>query len=188
MMRRFCGLSLAILLVNPAVSAQEYVPIAENAQNEKAAESLVQLGVPSYREAFLKAQANLLSPGAQPFDPLKCLTPPKIADLTTQISNRTMSASRAASLGFGVFSTSVNSNATVFIQDWTRSARCLSQDGKTQLIWGQAVRIVASISDVDANANLSLASIADVTPSFPPAGIRAGRLCCASARLKQWAA
>jgi hypothetical protein len=28
----------------------------------------------------------------------------------------------------------------------------------------------------------------DVTPSFPPAGIRAGRLCCASARLKQWAA
>ena len=28
----------------------------------------------------------------------------------------------------------------------------------------------------------------DVTPSFPPAGIRAGRLFCASARLKQWAA
>ena len=27
-----------------------------------------------------------------------------------------------------------------------------------------------------------------VTPSFPPAGIRAGRLFCASARLKQWAA
>jgi hypothetical protein len=29
---------------------------------------------------------------------------------------------------------------------------------------------------------------ADVTPSFPPAGIRAWRLFCASARLKQWAA
>ena len=28
----------------------------------------------------------------------------------------------------------------------------------------------------------------DVTPRFPPAGIRAGRLFCASARLKQWAA
>lgn len=28
----------------------------------------------------------------------------------------------------------------------------------------------------------------DVTPSFPPAEIRAGRLFCASARLKQWAA
>ena len=28
----------------------------------------------------------------------------------------------------------------------------------------------------------------DVTPSFPPAGIRAGRLFCACARLKQWAA
>jgi hypothetical protein len=28
----------------------------------------------------------------------------------------------------------------------------------------------------------------DVTPSFPQAGIRAGRLFCASARLKQWAA
>jgi len=28
----------------------------------------------------------------------------------------------------------------------------------------------------------------DVTPSFPPAGIRAGRLFCASARLKQWPA
>ena len=27
-----------------------------------------------------------------------------------------------------------------------------------------------------------------MTPSFPPAGIRAGRLFCASARLKQWAA
>jgi len=27
----------------------------------------------------------------------------------------------------------------------------------------------------------------DVTPSFPPAGIRAGPLCCAWARLKQWA-
>lgn len=28
----------------------------------------------------------------------------------------------------------------------------------------------------------------DVTPSFPPAGIRAVRLFCASAHLKQWAA
>ena len=28
----------------------------------------------------------------------------------------------------------------------------------------------------------------DLTPIFPPAGIRAGRLFCASARLKQWAA
>lgn len=28
----------------------------------------------------------------------------------------------------------------------------------------------------------------DVIPRFPPAGIRAGRLFCASARLKQWAA
>ena len=28
----------------------------------------------------------------------------------------------------------------------------------------------------------------DVTPSFPPAGIRVERLFCASARLKQWAA
>ena len=31
-------------------------------------------------------------------------------------------------------------------------------------------------------------NLVDVTPSFPPAGIRAGRLFCASARLKQWAA
>ena len=31
-------------------------------------------------------------------------------------------------------------------------------------------------------------SACDVTPSLPPAGIRAGRLFCASARLKQWAA
>ena len=31
-------------------------------------------------------------------------------------------------------------------------------------------------------------SRSDVTPWFPPAGIRAGRLFCASARLKQWAA
>jgi len=30
--------------------------------------------------------------------------------------------------------------------------------------------------------------LADVPPSFPPAGIRAGRLFCASARLKQWSA
>jgi transposase-like protein len=28
----------------------------------------------------------------------------------------------------------------------------------------------------------------DVTPSFPPAGTRAGLLFCASTRLKQWAA
>lgn len=31
-------------------------------------------------------------------------------------------------------------------------------------------------------------NLVDVTPRFPPAGIRAGRLFCASARLKQWAA
>lgn len=143
-----------------SVGAQEYVPIATSSQDEKAADSLAQLGVSSYRDSFLKARVNLLSPNAQPFDPLKCLNPPKISDLKTQISNRTMSASRAASLGFGVGSLSASSNSTVFIQDWTRSARCLSQDGKTQLIWGQAVRIVASISDVDANASLTLASIA----------------------------
>jgi len=35
---------------------------------------------------------------------------------------------------------------------------------------------------------LHATGVGDVTPSFPPAGIRVGRLFCASARLKQWAA
>ena len=57
-------------------------------------------------------------------------------------------------------------------------------------------RLARSVPDARAIADelekrgvsLALGKQVDVTPSFPPAGIIAGRLFCASARLKQWAA
>jgi hypothetical protein len=53
-----------------------------------------------------------------------------------------------------------NTNTRVLVQDWTRSKPCLSTDGKTQLIYGQGIRIVATIADIDAKTDLSLAAIA----------------------------
>jgi DNA invertase Pin-like site-specific DNA recombinase len=49
--------------------------------------------------------------------------------------------------------------------------------------------ILAALAELELIAKRTKAGIAvDVTPSFPPAGIRAGRFFCTSARLKQWAA
>ena len=45
-------------------------------------------------------------------------------------------------------------------------------------------QVRTAVRDVDVSPSFT----PDVTPSFSPAGIRAGRLFCASARLKQWAA
>jgi ppGpp synthetase/RelA/SpoT-type nucleotidyltranferase len=54
---------------------------------------------------------------------------------------------------------------------------------KLQHAWATAVETVGAVLGEDLKGGRG-----DVTPSFPPAGIRAGRLFCASARLKQWAA
>ena len=156
-------LAVAGALMTPSVAtAQDYVPVPQQSPDGDLADALRQLGV---TKGFVaKNTESLLGvdgpPTPPPANPLACATPPQLTDLQTQISNRSMSASRAASLGFPVGSITGSANSTVLIQDWTRSAVCLSNDGTTRLRWGQAVRVVASISEIDASTNVSLATIA----------------------------
>ncbi|MFZ5667733.1 MAG: hypothetical protein ACOY7L_21165 [Pseudomonadota bacterium] len=49
-------------------------------------------------------------------------------------------------------------------------------------------QVFSNLTKIEIVGAVRLMQHIDVTPSFPPAGIRAGRLFCASARLKQWAA
>ncbi len=75
-----------------------------------------------------------------------------------------MSSSSAVNLGIvagiGSGNGKVSANTQVFVQDWSVSAPCLSTDGKTRLLYGQAIRIVATIEGVEAKTDLSLAVIA----------------------------
>jgi hypothetical protein len=105
----------------------------------------------------VKAEVSDTSPADDSFT---CASPPALATLATKITNTSMSASTAFTLGLPVGGLEGSANARVFVQDWTRSKPCTAKDGKTQLIYGQGIRIVSTISDIDASAKLSLAAIA----------------------------
>lgn len=93
-------------------------------------------------------------------DSLTCANPPSLSDTTTKIVTNSMTASEAISAGFPLGGINANQNTRVLIQDWTRSKPCIANDGKTMLEYGQAVRVIATISEIDASAQLTLATIA----------------------------
>ncbi|WP_162256421.1 hypothetical protein [Sphingomonas sp. Root710] len=129
---------VVILLGSTAVRAEDYVPMT------KAAVPVV-------------APDNARSPA----DPLVCADPPKLADLGTfRLLNSEMSLSLAGKLGLPIGSLGANGSGRVLVQDWSRSKTCLSTDGRTQLVYGQAIRVVAAADNFDINASLSLGAIA----------------------------
>ncbi|KRB86531.1 hypothetical protein ASE00_07480 [Sphingomonas sp. Root710] len=71
-----------------------------------------------------------------------------------------MSLSLAGKLGLPIGSLGANGSGRVLVQDWSRSKTCLSTDGRTQLVYGQAIRVVAAADNFDINASLSLGAIA----------------------------
>lgn len=145
--------ALVIMVACGAPShAQEYVPAAQLKSSRQKLDALKYLSHLSTVKSLVED-----SPSADPFT---CSTPPPITSLITSVTSTSMSASMAMSLGLPVGSVGGSGNTRVLVQDWTRSKPCLAMDGKTQLIYGQGIRIVATITDLDTKIDLTLAMIA----------------------------
>lgn len=128
----------AVFLASTAAHSQDYVPMTKGA-------------VP------VITPADALNST----DPLVCADAPKLTDLGTfRLLNSEMSLGLAGKLGLPVGSLTVNGNGRVLVQDWSRSKTCLSTDGRTQLVYGQAIRVVVASDNFDTNASLSLGAIA----------------------------
>ena len=92
---------------------------------------------------------------------LACSDIPKLADLTNStFSQTTMDISAAADANFPVGSFKASAAKKVFIQEWIRTDRCMATDNKTELVYGQSIRIVAGSEGYEAEGNLSLAALA----------------------------
>lgn len=156
----FFGLAAAALSLATSATAQEYLPLPQSAYKEdKSAGSLLSLGLPTLSRLATMASSTGAS-GTPPLDPFKCSNPPAFKDLKTKINTKAMSTSAALSLGFPVAHVGGSTNSTVLIQDWSRVAPCLSNDGKTTLLFGQAVRVYTSISNTEASVDLTFPAIA----------------------------
>ena len=143
------------------VSAEEYTPIPSKPidQKEVKSKSLFAVGLPSFAKT-VQAFSDTTTGPAPVIDPFKCTTPPTLADLKTKTVSKSMSSALALTLGFPVGKVGGSADQTVLIQDWSRQAPCLSTDGKTTLIYGQAIRVFTSISSVDAKTQLTFPAIA----------------------------
>lgn len=157
-----------VLLIAASAHAQDYVPMAKpdagNPINPPLlAPSPTQPSTPlegAEQPAKAAPANNQIDYQPPTGDIYTCTSPPSLASLKTNITNKAMTSQQALKLGLPVGGLSAKADAQVFVQDWTRSKPCLSTDGKTQLLYGQALRIVASISEMEAGVDVNLATIA----------------------------
>ena len=160
-MGKICIFAVVSSLGTASVAtAQEYTPLpsAPAALETVKPQSLLAVGLPSLAKNLLAASSVIAPEPAT--DPWKCTNPPKLTDLKTKTVSKSMSSAMAVSLGFPVGKVGGSADQTVLIQDWSRQAPCLSTDGKTTLIYGQAIRVFTSITSVNANTQLTFPVIA----------------------------
>lgn len=145
------AVALVGLFAAASASAQSYTPLPEAG--------------PLQADVLARLMQYASSDGASApgftSDSLACETPPTPSQLSTlSVTNNSMSLSAAAQLGFPLGNVDSNGTGRVLVQDWSRTATCTARDGKTELIYGQAIRVIASADELDAEGGLSLPIIA----------------------------
>ena len=107
--------------------------------------------------------ASGLVPSLLPVAPVRCGTPPTLADIQAQsfyASTNVMSAARAAQLKitfFGSISGDYAKNDQVIIADFQRGKECLATDGSTWLLYGQTLRTTVRASKLEVSGSMTLA-------------------------------
>lgn len=141
---------IAAALTAASAQAQTYAPLPP--------ENPLTAGIAFDRGQYALAETGVAAP---PANALSCATPPSLSDLSTlKVTNNVLSANAASSLGFPLGSVDGSGAGRVLVQDWSRTASCLARDGKTELVYGQAIRVVASADQLDAEAGVTLPIIA----------------------------
>lgn len=155
-MRKLVSLSvLPIIFMSGPVIAKDYVPLAP------LRETLLTIdGTGSSRAAEASTEsASAESAVAAP--PLKCATPPATSALgTAQFLQTTTDFEGAVAAGLPMGSMSSTTAKKVLIQDWLRTANCLSTDGQTELVYGQGIRLFASSDGFDVEGDVTLGMLA----------------------------
>ncbi len=156
-MRKLAGLSaFPVILMSGAAMAEVYTPLAPVTES-----LLTPGGVPLSRAAEASAESASVESAAVAAPPLKCATPPAASALgTAQFLQTTTDFEGAVAAGLPVGSMSATTAKKVLIQDWLRTANCLSTDGQTELVYGQGIRLFASSDGFDAEGDVTLGMLA----------------------------
>lgn len=144
-----------LALFGSAASAQSYVPATKG----------IKLDTPESRkglaaEKMLGFNPGLFSETVLGPDPFTCAVPPRTSELTTKVTSSTLTSQAAAQLSLPMGGLTGKADTYVLVQDWMKSKPCLSNDGKTTLIYGYGFRLVATIANIESAGNLTLATIA----------------------------
>lgn len=93
-----------------------------------------------------------------------CATPPTSADIggSFDVYRHTMSRSAAAKLNIvgGMGSVDSSGEEMIAVFEFSRSKDCLATDGRTRMVYGQAIRTALSFSSVDGKMTVSFPVVA----------------------------
>jgi len=150
---------------SPVVNAQNYTPLGLEA---KAADGSVKasaknIDIKRLGLDLFKVETKALAAGpnkAAAFP--ECNPAPTTADVGGSLNYRRslISSSAAVKLGIPVATVSTSGNQMVLVQDYSRTKECLATDGETRLLYGQTIRTIITIANIDSQASLTLPAIA----------------------------
>lgn len=151
----FISGAAAVLGLAAPAAAQEYAPLAPLSVVEKLADAAAL--------ASLTTEAAELSAATSVAEtlPLRCTTPPAANALgTAQFTQTTTDFEGAVAAGLPVGSMSASTARKILVQDWMRTAHCVASDGKTELVYGQGIRLFASSDNLEVEGDVTLGMLA----------------------------
>lgn len=148
------------------VQAQNYVPINPESDlvaelEPLPAESLITKSIGPYvMRADVDNLSELARDTAASFP--TCHPIPTLADISGAYDTRRtlMSTSAALKLGLPVLNATMSGNQMVLVQDYSRTSECLATDKTTRMVYGQTIRTVLTIADLEVGADATFAAIA----------------------------
>ncbi|NHZ36701.1 hypothetical protein [Massilia rubra] len=174
--KSFCSLGAMTLLltltIRPTVAA-EYVPVGPQPTPGRGPASVEAAPSPSIfgniiSKAFGSRQSvvevRVPNPDNKPITFPKCAAPPTIAEIGGNFDTYryTMSRSAAAKLNIvgGMGSSESSGEEMIAVFEFSRSKECLATDGKTRMVYGQAIRTVMSFASAEGKISVSFPVVA----------------------------
>lgn len=159
----FSVLSLMCLFSSFAVNAQTYTPLNPNITNSDDDSPNKNTSVKDRLGRLLGNNTiATLNSGADPFP--RCVVMPTIAEVATlgKFRERLYTATQAGNAGIlavgGKFEFS--GSQLLYISDYTRAKGCPTADGKNEVLYGQVIRTILTLSEWNAKGAISLPILA----------------------------
>lgn len=163
--------TFALIVLSSAAGAETYVPVgvdgpAANPGTPKQLVSASNLAVKGLGLLVQSIDTKGLKSTNQTAQFAVCATPPSVVDIggNFELRRSVMTRNAAANLnilaGIGKVDTEGSGSQLIAIFDFSRFKDCLATDGKTTVVYGQAVRTIMSFESTDAKSNVTFPLVA----------------------------